>query len=213
MSTPPTNEPQYNANVPVTTDFLATSQGNFLNNFEQLYTAFLKNHVALDGGATAGNHKVIEMLEQPKGFQTDPGEISVYSKDVEGQTDQLFLGYQGNGIEVQLTNYQIYTLPIVTKPNGNAIQHGYFTILPGKVIVYFGDVFPKRSSTGNLLDLAPYVCKNVMGVNLCPLGTTPSYNPGINLIKNNSGIITTISLNLLSVNTGDQFFYLIFGNI
>src|ERR1044072_1962632 len=105
MSGPNINE--YDNKIPGGNDFLAVSQGDFLTNFSQLYNAFAKNHVALDAVTSAGNHTNIELLQQNTSPQTNIGEISLYSKPVADQTNQLFLRYQGNAQEVQVTAYQI----------------------------------------------------------------------------------------------------------
>ena len=94
---------------------IGDAQEPFQINFLTLYNAFKQNHVALDALANLGNHTIIQLLEQTGQFQTNTGEISVYSKLVPGETDQIFLRYQGNANEFALTNYQIYSLS--TTPN------------------------------------------------------------------------------------------------
>lgn len=202
---------QYNPNTPLPDDKLAASQTDFLNNFSDLYNAFRVNHVALDGGATAGNHTKIELLEQPKGFQTNIGEISVYTKDVEGQTDQIFLKYE-NGQEFQFTNYQIY------KPVDVAWKISYFTFLPGKILVYFGTFKPsKYPPTGfgdPAITLEPNIAKNIMSFNICSVGSTPNVTPSVSLINNlDPSIINAIGFVKFTLATSLDYQYLILANV
>ncbi len=186
MTTP--SDP-YNPNVPqFPSDSLETSQPQFQNNFSQLYDIFLRNHVKLNDAVDAGNHTIIQLLEQEAntGIQTDLGEISVYAKDVVDQTDQVFLQYQGQGQEIQYTNYQIY------KPENNDFQTKYFTFLPGKLIMYFGSISPTEQA--NIVDLSPYVSKHIMSISLCPIGSIPFYKPTTEILSPINGIIQGIKL-------------------
>src|ERR1700733_2891876 len=104
-------------------------QIQFIQNFTQLAKCFAVNHVPLTAATEAGNHTILQMAEQPGSLQVNLSEIAAYSKEVLGQTDQLFLKYQGaSGPEFQYTNYQIYPVTTVN-PNNEQIQ--YFTFLPG----------------------------------------------------------------------------------
>src|ERR1700679_2519443 len=130
------NPPVYEPNIPQPKDTIAEGQIDFLNNFASLYTAFMTNHVPLDAVSNAGNHTFIQMMEQASDPQTAQGEISIYVKNVPGQTDQVFLRNQ-SGTSVQLTNYQFFTIP------ATSTEIRFFTMLPGKIIVFFGTFFPK----------------------------------------------------------------------
>jgi len=176
----------YQSNIPLANDSLATSQPQFLNNFAGFYAAFLQDHVALDSVSEAGYHTVARMLEQKNSFQTDLGEISIYAKKVEGQSDQLFLKYQGQGQEIQLTTYQIYSLNPITKGK-KIIQHQYFTFFPGNLLIYFGDIV-----YNNNIKLFPTIAKRIITVSLCPTNTFPSFIPSVKLIKDNNGFFTDI---------------------
>lgn len=205
MSIPPEENTPYNANIPRPNDDLAETQPNFLNNFFQLYEAFNRNHGALDAGSpNEGNHTVVEMLEQGNSFQTDVGELSIYSKTVEDQTDQLFLRYQGNGTEVQITNYQIYG-PIII-----AGQTIFMSFLPGKLIALFGGFFPPNVPDGKTLQLSPYIMKNIMSFNICGSDTIGRVIPTYKYIQNIAGIHTSIQLFQLSP---IGYFYFCLGNI
>lgn len=178
---------QYNQNIPNVNDDLATSQGGFLSNFQQLYNAFAQNHVPLDGGATAGNHTIIELLNNPTGFQTDAGELSLYAKPVENQAGQLFMRYQGNADDVQYTNYQIYDQGAIQ--NG---QFGFFTTLPGGLIVYFGAVKISATNAGGTIYLNPFITKELLSVNFCPFGTVPTIPPYFEVLSEREGYVTTL---------------------
>ena len=182
--------PIYNPNIPQRKNTLADSQIDFLNNFSTLYTAFMANHIPLDAVSGAGNHTNVQMFEQQKNdqFQTNVDEISVYCKNVEGQTDQIFLRYQGNQDEFQFSTYQIYSLPVST------VATRFFTFLPGNVIIFFGTAQVKISTSGFPLKLVPSIAKNIITVNLCPLGL-PNIPPFVTVPPvNKNKIITNINL-------------------
>ncbi len=202
----PTPKFQYDQNVPQVNDDLATSQGQFLSNFQQLFLAFAQNHVNFSAGATAGNHTVIELLSSPSGFETSAGEISLFAKPVAQQVDQLFLRYQGNTQDVQYTNYQLYDLNQVP---GRA---QFFTVLPGKILIYYGLV--SIPGYPYILDLDPPIAKNIISVNLCP-ALTPSQPPIVEPVTASNGIIKQLKLttpfSLPIVN--ELIFYFIMVNI
>lgn len=150
---------------------LADTQPELLNNFFQLFQKFAINHVSLDAGATAGNHTIIELVEQENPIQTDVSEISIYTKEDAKTTDQVFIRYQGNGQEFQYTCYQIYSL---TPANG---QTPFFTFLPGKILVYFGSFTSLQA--GNILKLSPAVGVNLITVSLCPNKTAATGKPSV----------------------------------
>lgn len=192
---------EYNQSIPNVNDDLATSQGGFLANFQQLYDAFAKNHVPFDGGATAGNHTFIELLNNPTGFETSAGEISLNATPVENQAGQLFVRTQGNKQDIQYTNYQIYDQGAIQ--NG---QFGYFTTLPGGLIVYFGAVDP--GTTKSKIDLNPFITKQILSVNLCAY-ITPTITPDFNVLTIENGIVKTIIFNQFATNI--IYYYLIVG--
>jgi len=205
MTIPPEENTPYNENIPKPNDDLASTQPNFLNNFFQLYEAFKKNHGELDvGAANEGNHTVVEMLQQSGSFETNAGEISVYSKIVEGQTDQLFLRYQENGTEVQITNYQIYG------PVQLAGQSIYMTFLPGKLLVLFGAFYPPNLPDGKSIQLSPYIMKNIMALNVCGSDFVGRALPTYKVIQNLPGINTSVQFFQLSP---IGYFYFCVGNI
>lgn len=183
--------PVYNPNAPLPNDIIAKSQVDFLNNFSTLADAFKKNHVALDALANAGNHTVIQMLEQNTNaqFQTNTGEISIYAKNVENQTDQIFLRYQGNQTEFQYSNYQIYQL----EPGFGLIP--FFTTLPGGIIIYFGllNIFSLAQLQGNLT-LFPYISKNIISANFCAAGTTPGFGLSYSVNAAQNGTYNSIKV-------------------
>ena len=147
----------YNPNTPISTESFAQWQENFIQNFTQSNNAFSQDHVPLDAASNAGNHNVIELLKRKSTQQTGVAELSLYSKNVVNQTDQIFMNIQGS--EFQYSNYQIYALPTTNT---------YFTFLPGGLIVYFGlsdyKTAPGSGSFKNLV-LVPAIAKNVISVN------------------------------------------------
>ncbi len=165
----------YDPNTPSPQLPFADWQIQFIQNFTQLYNAFSQNHVALDDPTSAnrGNHTYIQMPEQSFDPQTGSQEFSIYTKNVETQTDQVFFTYSGNSPVIQFTNYQIYNiLPTSTQTTN-------FTFLPGGIIIYFGYVTFTSVPGGNILVLNPTISKNIIATNLCLKGTIPNYTPGI----------------------------------
>lgn len=165
-------------------DALATTQPELLNNFISLYQAFLKNHVAISETG-AGNHTIIELLEQGGDPQTGLNDISFYSKNVEGQTDQVFVRMSSNGTAYQLSNYQLYSMPHPTD------QQNYFTILPGKLLVYFGYF---NTLPDNILLLNPPIAKNIVSVDFCPHGFGANLKPTVEIIKDKNAEITKLKV-------------------
>lgn len=203
--------PPYNPSVPESDDTIADGQQAFLTNFSTLFSAFGTNHIALNDPTNPGNHNVIQLIEQTVGRSTESQEISIYSKDVSGQTDQLFMRYPLNGKEFQLNQYQIYDVDHI--PNQQA---AYFTMLPGGIIVYFGYVVPTKDSFP--IELNPVVCSNIMGVNLCPIGTStvqkPLYQSNVAGLTLNNGKYSQVILNnSTTFSTPPPQYYIIYGNI
>ncbi len=207
--TAPENPPEYNPGIPLIETTIAQAQKLFQGNFLTLFDAFGLNHVALDDPTNPGNHNVIQLVELSNSETTLPQEIAIYSKKVDGQTDQLFMRYQGNGKEFQLTEYQIYAIPATSK------QESYFTFLPGKIIVYFGRVFSKGTKSFNI-DINPAPRSNLSGLNLGGIRTDASQitavsQPNVVLQQPSNGFYNQFTLNSLD----DMFdnFYLFFGNL
>lgn len=199
--------PNYNPNIPLVTDPFSDWQVNFIKNFRQLYDAFSVNHVALDAAADAGNHMIIQMPEQESSVQTNVADISVYTKDVEGQTDQIFIKY-GNGIEYQFTNYQIYSLDAIKK-GSTLLQTQYFTFLPGKLLIYFGDI---TLDANGVIQLNPPVARNVVTVNLTAKDSTNSQGtPGV-FVGGEDGFVTKVVLQYKQA-TQLKIFYVVVANI
>lgn len=176
------NPINYDPNTPTKQLSFADWQVQFIQNFTQLFEAFKKNHVSLNDPTTAnrGNHTYVEMSESTTNAQTSSNEFSIFVKDVENQTDQVFFTYPGNTPVIQFTNYQIYSVKDTSQ------QTTFFTFLPGKLLVYFGkfgpfdttgNFAPFTSGGNNIIKLNPPVAKNIVSVNFCHIGTTPKYTP------------------------------------
>ena len=202
----------YNPNIPQPKNTIATGQINFLDNFMQLFNAFGIDHVPLNAAANAGNHNVIRLNEQPASLTTQVSEIALYSKKTFQQTDELYLRLQGNGTEIQYSNYQIY--PIDPIFNGaTLVQQSYFSFLPGGIIVYFGYINPQ--SNPFTFNLNPAIAVNLVGINLCPTLTNPAgvYSSTVAPGSSIPGIYDTITLSSsFLVRTPPPQYYIIFGN-
>jgi len=203
MTVPPVN---YQPNVPTAKDIFNVTQAQIQQNFKFLNETFNENHVALDALSNAGNHKNIQLAAQTTSQQTNTGEISVYSRDVAGQTEQIFLRYQGNQEEFRLTNFQIY--PIDPILNGTTlVQSTYITTLPGNLLVYFGYV------ATTFVTLNPFVAKKVLTANFCAVDS-PSVPPDATE-ELSEGIITKLKIKYRSGTVGPfpAFYYIVMVNI
>lgn len=200
----------YNPGIPLPKDKFNASQDQMLINFQTLYTAFSANHIPLDAVSGAGNHTVIQLAEQEQSsqFQTNAGEISIYAKDVEGQTDQIFMRYQGNQKEFQVTNYQIYAIPPIM--NGNTlVQSTYISFLPGNILVYFGEV-----NSSSVVKLIPAVCNNIVCALTCLKVASGLVGGSANLSLIMNGEVFSELLLLTQPAPGPfSWYYLVVGNI
>lgn len=164
------SDPIYDPNVPqFSRDRLSVTQPQFQNNMLALFAAFIRDHVSIND-TNAGNHTVIRLLQQIAPIETEVSEINVFTKQVEDQTAQTFLRYQGNGQEIQFTNYQLYALP------QTELQTQYFTSLPGGIMLYFGSFIGGSSEYD--LNIAPAVCSEIITAMTCPYGTVPMTKGG-----------------------------------
>jgi hypothetical protein len=179
--------PNYNPNTPTPTLPYADWQSSFIQNFQQLYTAFSRNHIPLDALANAGNHTIIELTEKQIPQITSANEIAVYTKNVPGQTDQIFIRNQGNGQEYQYTTYQLYSLGNFLPGQANQ----FFTFLPGNIICIFGFSVAKTKQ----ITLKPPIIKNIVTCSVVPIGNITQSALGVNfLAKGIAGIIDTMNL-------------------
>jgi len=196
------------------TESLAQTQPELLNNFQQLYNVFSVNHIPLDTMITAGNHMIVELFQRDSAPQTNVSQLSVYSKDVEGQTDQTFIRMQGNGQEIQFTNYQVYSI------DNSQNQEYYFTFLPGKILLYFGKRISLSGNNPASFKLRPTIAKNIISACVVPefnnVSRPKDYpsKPDIKLIKNTDGIISSIQILYPQVQIRSRnSFYFVMANI
>ena len=188
--------PVYTTNIPQPKNIIGNSQDQFLQNFQTLYNAFAANHIALDAVSGAGNHTVIQLTETPvtTNFQTNMNEVSLYAREVQGQTDQLFMRFEGNQPEFQFSNQQ----PTIT--HSPFVNTTFITFLPGNLVVFFGTVGAVGSISFN-----PYPLSNVVSATFCAEGTTPRNTPFTNLIKTGDKY-TSINI------PGNYYYFMIVGN-
>ncbi len=215
------NPTTYDPNTPTKQLPFSDWQIQFIQNFTQLSNAFSQNHVPLDDPTSAnrGNHTYVEMPQQSQDPQTGSTEFSIFSKDVDGQTDQVFATFPGNSPVLQFTNYQIYSVLPTQR------QTTYFTFLPGKLLVYFGTFITNGTGgiQANILVLNPPVSKNIVSVNLCINSNIPNYTPevlteppdipGFPIPPDNSGYVKSIFLSPVSPSNNVTVFYIVVANI
>lgn len=206
--------PYYDPNTPLVNTTYADWQINFLNNFNRLSTAFAVNHVPLEAASNAGNHNYIDFITRGQDPQTSLSEFSVYGAQDANDITQLFMSLQNN-VKFQYTAYQIYPIePQIPT------QTSYFTILPGSMIVIFGQV----NCAGNTLfdmPLFPAVIKSngLISMNVTPVGTGVSgQQPFLTVLTNPQGFIQTMHIASNGLpNSGSNplqnYYYMIVGNI
>jgi len=209
--------PDYSAGIPQPKDQIKMSALPFLDNFTVLYNAFMQNHVKLDGGATAGNHTIIQMPQQSTSFQTDATEMSINGKlgpgsDVSGNptnTTQMSLKYQDNATEFPYTAYQIY--PVPNEPTQ------FFSYLPGGVIVYFGLKDFGSTINKNAFIMSPALCKQIITVNFSPSVAFRGWGPSVSIgTPDGHGIINAIFLKSFppfNPTILGKYYYVILGNL
>lgn len=207
MSTPPIFDPTVPERL---SDSFATSQQELRDNFQSLFNVFAVNHVAMNE-PNAGNHTFINLLEQANPILTDLNEIAIYTKDVEGQTDQIFFRYQGSGQEFQFTNYQLFKLQ--AKKNFTA----FFTFLPGRIIVYFGSFPSITGIASQIVKLEPQIATNIIGITVCANGQTatrkdPQAQTQVHVIDPIKGIYTELQFNLAIGGGVQGCFYMVVAN-
>jgi hypothetical protein len=191
----------YDPNIPqFPSSSLAVTQQPFLTNFQAIFNIFSKNH-----DFATGNHLFTQLLEQAIPLQTNLGEISVFSQNALNQTDQVYLRYQGNGQIFQYTNYQLYSIS----------DQFIFTILPGRIIVYFGSFTSQSVFT---LTPLPMIARNIISISFCPLvasATAAAGKPKVEILAAIDGIIPGIKVtSSLGTNQAPPpSYYLILANI
>lgn len=200
------NTPAYNPNIPTRDMVYADWQTNFLANFERLYLDFAKNHVTLDSASNAGNHTVMQLIEQEDSQQTGATEISVYTKKVEGQTDQIFMKY-GNGTEFQVTLWQIYPVTYISN------QTLFISFLPGNIMVNFGQyTVTAGQGVSSIIEFKPYAMRNILSINITGGGTASSvYTATLNI--NPGGYFTGMTIPTATNLSGVVLNYIVTGNL
>lgn len=200
----------YNANIPLVSTEFDKWQQLFLDNFTQLSRAFAVNHIPLEDSTTAEQHTIVQLIEQAEdiAIQTQIGDFAAYVKNVEGQTDQIFMRYEGNGTEFQFTNYQIYSILATTS------QEAYFTVLPGKIMVFFGTVLKATEGKASRILLNPSIAKNIIGINITTFSLITGQVTSLTKTQDEK-YITAIETNPSSGSTlpFEPFYYFILANI
>lgn len=92
----------YTSNIPQPGDNPSQSQGQILDNFIQIATAFNLNH-GLFNDAAEGKHRFMQMPEQSSAPTTGANEGALYTADSGTQPD-LFYRNESNGSSQQITN-------------------------------------------------------------------------------------------------------------
>lgn len=95
----------YDPDIPAPADLLSVSQGDLLENFDQLNTQFGVNHVEFDDpGANKGKHKFCSFVEQANDPAAQADEYLLYSKqDVSGDTELYLKPEAAGGASYQMT--------------------------------------------------------------------------------------------------------------
>jgi|GEM_PF-2741692 len=78
----------YNPNVPQPNDFVSQSQKDILQNYQEIASQFMQDHVMIDQeDMNRGKHKKVTYNEQGSDPTTIADEIALYTKDVSGQPE------------------------------------------------------------------------------------------------------------------------------
>lgn len=143
----------YDPNSPQPLDALADSQVDMLANFTKMAEVFSNNHIALDSSTTAdrGKHTYVELVQKVKTPQNSTTNVALYSKEGTDIESQLFYLPKNPNSEIQLTNYQNYSV--------STDDSRLFTFLPGGYIIYFG-FFTMTSEGPFQFELKPR-CKTI----------------------------------------------------
>lgn len=139
----------YNRNIPQGVDNLSVSQGQILNNFDQLAILFDNDHFTWDNSVSAnrGYHRQVT-FKVP--LSVDPSisgnDSQIYSKIISGVTQLFFANSSGAN---QLTGLPttVGTNGSFTLPNGFIVKFGRFTIPSGNLITtvtFPGGAFPNN---------------------------------------------------------------------
>ncbi len=213
--------PYFNPDTPTVQLTFDDWQVQMQGNFDRMDQSFLTNHVPLEDPLKTGNHTIIQMPEQESDtkIQTNIGDLSIYTRLVDDQTDQVFIQHEGNFNEYQYTNYQIYQIKNIMDGK-NIVQKTYFTTLPGKLMIIFGSKLlskakpPKPAS----IILIPPVIKNIVSVNITLIGTFPlaparsfEVTPISNVVDEQT-YFTSVDVNF-SLGGFNPFYYLVMGNL
>lgn len=129
----------YQSDIPQPNDIISVSQGEFLQNFMGLNSAWESNHVAFNASGE-GKHKFLQMPEQSSAPTTSSNEAALYTKET-SSISTLYFRKENNGTEIQMTNTIDPANPINPVPNDS----DGITFLPGGLIVQFG----RRSAASN----------------------------------------------------------------
>ena len=139
----------YQPLIPLSTDFLSTSQGDIKTNFTLLNSYFAIDHVAFNAGSNQGQHKQITFNNV---LAVDPAKItpiaSLYTKTVNAKS-QLF--YQNDALVTDA--YQL-TGPVTVGATGS-------TTLLGGIILKWGSA-PGVSGTATFTTPFLHNCYSVV---------------------------------------------------
>lgn len=138
----------YNPNIPQPSDIPSQSQGEILTNFQQLNTVFDVDHVAFNdsNASNRGKHDKSTYIELGADPTTAADEISLYSKDVGGNT-RLFMRQESDGGVIQLSgaNPTSGTSGSTFLAGGLIIKWGVRTSpTDGSTVVFAGGAFPNN---------------------------------------------------------------------
>lgn len=134
----------YNPNIPQATDFLADSQLDIKNNFNQANTTFGVNHIAFNVAPDNGLHKWVQMPLVANYAAITPAPAAsqdvVYSKtatsEAAGTETNLFMSPDASGNEYQLTR----TVTGKFSSFGTTAANKGWTFLPGGLLLQYGFV-------------------------------------------------------------------------
>lgn len=151
----------YNNSIPNANDFIIQSQGQLLNNFQDIFKAFNINHVPMNQ-ENEGKHTLTTLERQGGAPATAADECALYNLLGTDAQSQLFYRPDSNGVQIQMSYQTVVT---------TGLQQRSF--MAGPFIFFFGRV--DNLNVGlNTITLTPAVTTLLTAQAVC---TSKEYAP------------------------------------
>lgn len=175
----------YNNGIPNANDIVLQSQGQLLDNFQELFRGFNRNHVPMNQ-ENEGKHIQTTLERQGGAPNTLADECALYTLLGTGAQSQLFFRPDTNGIQIQMSYQDVVTTGLKQR-----------SFMAGPFIFFFGRV-DGLNIGANTITLAPAVTTLLTVQAIC---TSKDYSP-----SNVSGQGFAFSPTNFTVNSFDVIF-------